>query len=334
MTLATSRIIIPRKTWPQAEIVSDPLKQKAIETSDPVVLVRRKTGLVLGPRNEELLYLPGHPAISLFTGAGGIDLGLEAAGFVTLCQHEWMSAACETLIMNRPRAFRYSALIQGDIRKTPTSMILREAGLRCGEAHLLAGGPPCQGFSIAGKRSPDDPRNDLVFEYLRVVREAQPRFFLFENVQGFVSFNQGQYLKAFLEAAFGAFYELVYGLIDAVEYCVPQYRCRFMCMGTRRDLVDCDGIMGSLPRPVTFAKRDLVYLQRIKSESLFGGDFDELAELITHAPGIRYFPDRPILIPPAPVHDGGRSSTFIEFYKRLLKDEPDRFVACPQGGDD
>ena len=140
---------------------------------------------------------------------------------------------------------------------TGTETILDAAGLRVGEATAVTGGPPCQGFSTSGKRDPNDDRNDLVFHFLRVVREAMPKFFIMENVPGFVSLNKHEYLKRFLETAHGGFYELVYGLVDAVEHGVPQYRCRFFCMGTRRDLVHSEGILGSLPKPQNFHDRDL-----------------------------------------------------------------------------
>jgi DNA (cytosine-5)-methyltransferase 1 len=242
-------------------------------------------------------------------------------------QHELDKEACATLIGNRPRAFRWAALIQGDIRQTPTSMLLAEGGLRVGEAHLVTGGPPCQGFSTArGRRPAFDERNDMVFQFLRVVREAQPQFFIFENVQGFTNFNKGEYLIAFLEAAYGCYYELVYGLLNAIEYGVPQYRSRFFCMGTRRDLSEIDGKLAAMPRPETFFKADLTQL-RVVGGPLFRKQYDRL----TRAPGIRYFPDRPVLRPPDPIgHQEGRSQRFYDFYDRLAKEEPDRLVEGPQ----
>ncbi len=175
-----------------------------------------------------------------------------------------------------------------------------------------------------------DRRNDLVFEFLRVVREAQPEFFIMENVPGFLSFPgriEGKtYLQTFLETAYGCYYELVYGLLDACEYGVPQYRCRFFCMGTRRDLAEIDGVLASLPEPQTFHQRDL---DRMRLDT---GLFREETELLTHAPGVRYFPDRPILIPPAPVRGEGRNETFLNFCRKLEREEPDRIVRAPKGG--
>lgn len=312
--------------WPETWIESEVVALPSSKVTEPTVLVRRRTSDLVGPHGEELVYLDGPPAITLFTGAGGIDIGLEGAGYTVVCQVEMDKVCCETLIANRPNFFRHAALIQGDIFKTPTSLILDESGLRVGEARLIAGGPPCQGFSqlnTNARKNRKDKRNDLVFEYLRVVREGQPHFFMFENVPGFVTFNNHEYLKAFLQEAYGCYYELVYGLIDAVEYNVPQYRSRFICIGTRRDIAEIDGMIAGLPEPQNFHDRDL---QRIK---LYESSLIEHAEdlaVLKHAPGVRYFPDREILIPPTPIRGEGRTKTVLEFYERLRREEPDRIV--------
>ncbi len=309
--------------WPECEVIAKPVKK----ASEPRVLVRRRDGQLFSPRGEELHYLPGEPVISLFTGAGGMDLGIEQAGMCSVLQHEWDQFCCETLIANRPQAFRHAALIQGDIYNTPTEMILKEAGLRVGEATIVCGGPPCQGFSTSGKRSPTDPRNDLVFEFLRVVRETKPRFFIFENVRGFLSLNKGEYFKAFLSTAYGCFYELVYGLLDACHYGVPQHRVRFICMGTRRDLAHCDGILGSLPEMTNFHRSDLKLI--VDPDAPL---FKTSRAARAHAPGIRYFPDREILVPPSPTNglDDPISDSYFRFYERLERDEPDRVVFAPR----
>jgi site-specific DNA-cytosine methylase len=313
--------------WDEAEVVQGPVKK----VKEPVVLVRRTSPGLAGGRGEELVYLPGPPAISLFTGAGGFDIGLERAGFCVLAQLEWEASCCETLIFNRPDYFRHAALIQGDIRQTPTSMLLEAAGLRVGECHLVVGGPPCQGFTSANRHAQQheyDERNDLVFEFLRVVREAQPELFIMENVPGIFKFNGGSYAEELLKRAYGSYYELVYGFVDAVEYKVPQHRTRFICMGTRRDLHEIDGMLGALPRPVCFGERTLRDVRAVEGAPLFDAELDRL----TRAPGIRYFPDRPVLRPPYPVdRTCARSAAFYEFYDRLEREEPDRLVKEPTG---
>ena len=319
----------PRE-WSEARVVAEPEEQpRGVH-----VVVERAAPRVLSHLGEPIVALPGPPVISLFTGAGGMDLGLEAAGFTTVCQVEFDQACCQTLVANRPRSFRHAALLQADITATPTSEILAAAGLRCGQAEIVAGGPPCQGFSTSNPRArtgAPDARNDLVFTFLRVVDEARPAFFIFENVQGFTNFNGGAYMEAFLEAAYGAYYELVYGLVDAVEHGVPQYRSRFICMGTRRDVAEADGLLASLPEPQSFLPRDLGELVSISGAPLFA----DVERSIRRAPGIRYFPDRPVLRPPTPVrhnqHGAGRTRRFREFYDRLEREEPDRLVPMPGG---
>ncbi len=335
-----SKLVIPANSidvkrlasegWPEAEIVESPRKN----CKEPTVLVRRRIpDLVSGDGSTDLFYLPGQPAISLFTGAGGLDIGIEEAGFCSVVQHEYDKDACGTLIINRPEYFRHAALIQGDIRDTPTSMLLREGGMRVGEAALVCGGPPCQGFTTANSKSGKgtyDPRNDLVMEFLRVVREAQPRFFVMENVAGFLSFpgkiNGLGYPETFCRAAYDSYYELVYGLMDACNYGVPQTRTRFICMGTRRDLCECDGLIAGLPAPTNFSNGDI---RIIETPDLLGETED--AALIRMAPGVRYFPDRPFLKPPKPNNGSdpetdGASASHKDFYRRLLREEPDRIV--------
>jgi site-specific DNA-cytosine methylase len=320
--------------WPECEVVANPVKT----AGEPITLVRRRQSGLVGPDGEELVYFADYPTISLFTGVGGFDLGIEQAGFECVVQHEWEQSACETLIVNRPQFFTNAALIQGDIRLTPTSRILEEANLRVGEPYLLIGGPPCQGFSTAGKRAPEDLRNDLVFQFLRVVNEARPRHFIMENVPGFLSFNKGEYFRRYLLQAYNCYYELVYGLINAAEYGVPQYRTRFICAGTRRDIFEIEGILSTLPHPQTFDESDLKLIELYESAPLF---HQRDLDLLTHPPGIRYFPDREVLVPPWPVHRGrdagtdekitGRSKKFIEFYRKLYRDEPDRIPAPANG---
>ncbi len=311
-----------RPVWPEAEIVAEPIKN----ASEPRILVRRRESGLVGA-NVDVAYFEGHPVISLFTGAGGIDIGLERAGYETVVQHEWNDGACQTLLGNRPTWFRRSALIQGDIRKTPTSMLLKAGGLEVGECSLVCGGPPCQGFTTANTnalKGKYDARNDLVFEFLRVVNDAKPKFFMFENVAGFVRFNKGDYPKRFLAHAHNCYYELCYGLVDCSEYGVPQYRCRFICMGTRRDIAENKGVIAGLPKPQHFGKRDIKTLRAI--ERAGSADTSEEAQLIRQAPGVRYFPEREFICNPDPTGDEGRSKSFLEFFRKLKIEQPDRIV--------
>lgn len=124
------------------------------------------------------------PTISLFSGSMGFDLGLEKAGFNTRVCVEIDRDCVETLRLNRPEL----PVIGQDIRQVSTEQILATARLKVGEAFCVAGGPPCQSFSSGGKRSSIlDPRGSLFTEFVRVVREAAPQYFIFENVANIVT---------------------------------------------------------------------------------------------------------------------------------------------------
>lgn len=169
-------------------------------------------------------------AISLFSGGGGLDIGLEDAGFQIKCAIEWNRYACETLRTNKqlfsasdawfdnwfhtlatttyknwqPHKVAHlkarllsgrnqipylqeTAIIEGDIKRISSSTILDAAGVGAGEVDLVAGGPPCQSFSRSGKqKSVDDDRGQLFIEFVRIVYDLQPRWFLFENVKGLI----------------------------------------------------------------------------------------------------------------------------------------------------
>ena len=124
-------------------------------------------------------------ALSLYTGAGGLDLGFEAAGFDTRAAVEIDKDCVSTLRANRPWP-----VIDRSIHEVTSAELLRTAGLEPGEADVLIGGPPCQPFSKAGywasgdARRLDDPRADTVAAFLRVLRDTRPRAFLIENVSG------------------------------------------------------------------------------------------------------------------------------------------------------
>lgn len=119
------------------------------------------------------------PVISLFSGGMGFDLGLEEAGLDVRACVEWEAKCCATIRANRPDI----AVLEGDIREKPTAEILKAARLREGQPFAVVGGPPCQSFSTGGKRgSILDARGSLFMEFIRVVREARPKTFVFENV--------------------------------------------------------------------------------------------------------------------------------------------------------
>lgn len=133
-------------------------------------------------------------------------------------------------------------IIEGDITAIPTAEILIKAGLAPLEAALVVGGPPCQSFSLAGKRMGlDDPRGLLVLEFIRIVREALPKAFVMENVKGMANWADGEALNAILNEASQPiiyegntyYYQLSYEILNAVDYGTPQFRERIIIVGNR-----------------------------------------------------------------------------------------------------
>ncbi len=197
-----------------------------------------------------------YESISLFSGAMGLDLGLEKAGInIKLCQD--FDASCyETMLQNGKPA------MTGDIRNIDSSVILEKALLKKGEAFLVCGGPPCQPFSTAGKRNGiNDPRGSLFMDYVRMVDETRPRFFVFENVKGLTSIavDKGGKPGGVLDIILSEFdrigYKTVYGVLDAVHYGVPQFRERLVILGSR----DNEDIF--LPVPTHFMRHQVQQMQ-------------------------------------------------------------------------
>lgn len=180
--------------------------------------------------------------LSLFTGAGGLDLGLEAAGFQTVLCVENDPVARATLAGNRPG---WTLAEPGDIFALEPEHMLRQAGLRPGELTLLAGGPPCQPWSRAASwanGSPNglaDSRSSTLHAWLRALAHARPEVILLENVQGLSSLNGGEGLKLLLRgvaevnALAGTAYNPAVFSIDAAGFGVPQHRRRVFMLAHR-----------------------------------------------------------------------------------------------------
>lgn len=176
--------------------------------------------------------------ISLFSGAGGMDIGFEMAGFETVVAVEYDISCCETLRKNRPNI----SIIHGDITKISTDEILKAGGLIPTEAAVVIGGPPCQSFSLAGKRmGMNDPRGKLVLEFIRVVKESLPKVFVMENVRGMVNWQEGKAINAIMNEISEPVnykgneysYKVNKAILNAVDYGVPQYRERVFIVGNR-----------------------------------------------------------------------------------------------------
>ncbi len=176
-------------------------------------------------------------AISLFSGAGGLDLGVEAAGYRVAAAVEHDADAALTMEKNFHHLV--SPVIRRDILQTPTDEILERAGLKAGERpDLLVGGPPCTPFSKSGfwlewKRAGLDPSASLLQAYTRVLAEAKPRAFILENVYALTYKNRASrpaYLRLLREIA-DAGYDFDAKVLNAADYGVPQVRPRLFIVG-------------------------------------------------------------------------------------------------------
>lgn len=165
--------------------------------------------------------------IDLFAGAGGLSCGLEQAGFVPVLANEMIPQFANTYQANHQTA----KVIVGDVRKVDEKEI-HSLVSEYGRIGLIAGGPPCQGFSVnAPVRSLDDPKNHLFEEYLRVVGEIHPKAVLIENVPGIVSLGGGTVVEQIYEALERMGYKVAHRILFAGHYGVPQLRFRTIIIG-------------------------------------------------------------------------------------------------------
>jgi DNA (cytosine-5)-methyltransferase 1 len=172
--------------------------------------------------------------IDLFAGAGGMSLGFEQAGFDIVAAVEIDPIHCATHEYNFPDTTTICASaidLTGD-------EIRRRAKLGNRDIDVVFGGAPCQGFSLMGKRVFDDPRNQLVFHYVRIVKELNPKYCVFENVKGLTLGKHAQFLDELIAALGDAGYGVLtpYRVLNAADYGVPQDRRRLFLIGTRQGL--------------------------------------------------------------------------------------------------
>lgn len=217
----------------------------------------------------------GYPSISLFSGVGGLDLGLSRAGFKPYVFLDKDPDCCKSLELNREKYWKEcKRIIEGKIEDCEVLDILKIAGYNKGEIALVFGGPPCQPFSKSAFWSPnrwsdgkpirpengksrsvksfkglEDPRAGLINEFVAIVREAQPVAYLIENVRGLSYKTSKPMLDSVLESLKEAGYTTNPEVLNAVEYGVPQKRERLFIIGTR------EGVKLEFPKPTHFSKK-------------------------------------------------------------------------------
>lgn len=186
------------------------------------------------------------PVVSLFTGAGGLDIGLEEAGFHTAVCVEYDVDCRETLRFNRPewKLFeegvkiekgKINTRIPGEIRDIEVDELLKFADLKKGQVSLVVGGAPCQPFSNIGKKlgKNDEKNGDLFLEFVRMVKGINPEAFIFENVVGITQEKHSDVIAYMVDKFKGLGYGISHTVLNAANYGVPQRRERFFLIGIK-----------------------------------------------------------------------------------------------------
>lgn len=182
--------------------------------------------------------------IDLFCGAGGLTCGFKLAGMKSLLATDIMEAACATLAINSPEI----PVLRGNITDSSIKKQIIEVA-KSGNAEIICGGPPCQGFSMAGFRANDDPRNQLFRHFVDVVKEVSPKIVVFENVEGLLSYEHGNTYQEILKLFSELGYNCLGKLLNTSDYGVPQKRKRVILICTKKDLPFLPAEL--FPHPIT-----------------------------------------------------------------------------------
>jgi len=295
-------------------------------------------------------------AISLFTGAGGLDIGCEQAGFGTRAAVEIDEVARRTLLSNRGAYFPELEpdAVFSDIVELDFDELLDRAGLEPGEAALVHGGPPCTPFSKSGywlayKRAGEDPKASLLDHYVAALERIRPKAFLMENVYGLAYSNQNRpVLERFLAGVRRAGYAFDKKVILAADHGVPQLRQRLFVIGVRADLLDCSPELWRFPWPDPThdgpherrVERDESLPSHVTCREAFEGLDDtnnphEPEEVVegTHANALREIPpgDNYLFLTAKRGHPNPRFEWRSRYWSFLLKLHPDRPSPTIQG---
>jgi len=167
--------------------------------------------------------------IDLFSGCGGLSFGMQKAGFEVLLGIDNWSDALETFAKNHTGAKIFLA----DLAKIKPAQVSEKFGIKKGDVDVVIGGPPCQGFSISGKRDPGDPRNGLYKAFVDFVGYFQPKAFLMENVPNLVSMDNGRIKDKIIQDFSRCGYKVGYSILKASDFGVPQNRRRVFFVGLK-----------------------------------------------------------------------------------------------------
>lgn len=165
--------------------------------------------------------------VDLFCGAGGLSLGFDRQGFNAVVASDYQKDTLNTYKENFPD----TTTVKKDIRELKASELLEASGYDKEDIDAIIGGPPCKGFSMAGERDPDDPRNSLFEEYIRIVSKIEPRVVVMENVKGILSMEDGAYADKILQELRKLGYTVKYQVLNSADYGVPETRERVIWIG-------------------------------------------------------------------------------------------------------
>lgn len=189
--------------------------------------MQRKTDNIINPR----LNANAPVTIDLFAGAGGITEGFRQAGYRCAFANDFDEEARHTFTFNHPS----TPYLMKDVKELTLLDIETTIGKALGEVDVITGGPPCQGFSLAGMRLANDPRNSLFREFVRLTGVIKPKVIMFENVAGIMSMQKGKVLNAIISEFSAIGYKCDYSVVNAFWFGVPQSRPRFVLLGIRGD---------------------------------------------------------------------------------------------------
>ena len=168
--------------------------------------------------------------IDLFSGVGGLSYGFaHDDNFEIVAANEILPNMAKAYSLNHPTVKVYAE----DIKDFSAEKVEKDLGIKASEIDIIVGGPPCQAYSTVGKRLIDDPRGKLFQEYYRVLKEFNPKLFLFENVKGLLSMQDGELLKTIISLFESLGYKVKYKLLNAADYGAPQIRERVIIIGSK-----------------------------------------------------------------------------------------------------
>lgn len=261
--------------------------------------------------------------VDLFCGAGGFTEGFaKARGFDSVLAIDFDRQAIDTFRHNHENI---NAVCE-DISNLAKSTLLTLTKNR--KIDVVLGGPPCQGFSLAGRRLPDDPKNQLFKEYVRVVEIFRPNIFIFENVVGLISMQGGLVLEAICEEFSRIGYEISYKILNSADFGVPQARPRFILIGADA------GKSVNTPLPTHGVKDNLDLFNNLKPQITVKGALSNLPK-IEQGQGYEEMENLPPLNEYQKMLSGTRKKNSLYNHRATRHSEKivERYSHMPQGGD-